>query len=274
MALDPLWLGQIGALMSESLYLIIIPLVMLLALWCLERQTFWRFGVLGLAIALGVLTRSEAIDFVVLLGVPLLLMIRGSWKSHFVLGGRCSLELHCCSAPGWFATSSKWVAPSFRLRRAASARVILLVGIRSGEPCLRKFLRWLCDRRGDPPRTSNHLTGRRVGRSCSWTAQPQNQRSSCTESSRGSSSSRLGSEVSAWGLGNQNFQLQLSRGGRPQPDLRTSRESYLLGTRPVCHHRGHHPARRSPRRFVVVVVPIAVAVLTVALTYGSTRLEW
>ena len=59
---------------------------MLLALWCLEKPTFWPFGALGLAIALAVLSRSEAIDFVVLLGVPLLLMIRGSWKSHFVLG--------------------------------------------------------------------------------------------------------------------------------------------------------------------------------------------
>jgi hypothetical protein len=32
-------------------------------------------------------------------------------------------------------------------------------------------------------------------------------------------------------------------------------------------------ARRSPRRFLVVMVPVIVAVVTVALVYGSTRMR-
>ena len=85
-ALDPLWLGPTGALMSESVYLVLIPLVLLLALRCLSKPTYWSFGTLGLAIALAVLTRSEAIDFVVLLGVPLLLMVRVPWRNRGILG--------------------------------------------------------------------------------------------------------------------------------------------------------------------------------------------
>jgi hypothetical protein len=46
-ALNPLWLGFVGALMSESIYLIVIALMLLLALRCLERPTLGRFAILG-----------------------------------------------------------------------------------------------------------------------------------------------------------------------------------------------------------------------------------
>jgi hypothetical protein len=79
-ALDPLWLQPVGALMSESMYLVIIPLMLLLALRCLEHPSIGKFAILGVVIAFAVLIRSEAIDFVVLLGLPLMLFASVPWK--------------------------------------------------------------------------------------------------------------------------------------------------------------------------------------------------
>ena len=83
----------------------------------------------------------------------------------------------------------------------------------------------------------------------------------------------LAREASAWGLGNQNFQLQLAEAeGRNRTSELVGKAIYWVLV-PFVIIGAITLARRSPRRFVVVVVPIAVAVLTVALTYGSTRLR-
>lgn len=85
-AVSPLWFQPSGILMSESIYLVLIPLVLLLAVDSVERPEVWRFGALGAAIALATLTRSEAIDFIVLLGIPVVLLMSGSWKRRLTVG--------------------------------------------------------------------------------------------------------------------------------------------------------------------------------------------
>ena len=141
-ALDPLWLGPIGALMSESIYLVIIPLALLLALRCVAEPTFWRFGALGLVIGLGVLTRSEAIDFVVLLGVPLLLMVRSSWKNRCVLGLALLVGAALMLGP-WLVRNEVKLGGAVLSTRTGrhSGRVILHVDVRPDEPPLRRILR-------------------------------------------------------------------------------------------------------------------------------------
>ncbi len=84
-AINPLWLSLVGSLLSESIYLIVIPLMLLLALRCVERPNWVRFATLGVTVALAVLIRSEAIDFVVLLGVPVLLFASVPWKMRGIL---------------------------------------------------------------------------------------------------------------------------------------------------------------------------------------------
>jgi len=79
-ALSPLWFQPSGILMSESLYLVAIPAMLLLALACLERPTVWRFGGLGMSIGLATLIRSEALDFVVLIGVLVLVLVAARWR--------------------------------------------------------------------------------------------------------------------------------------------------------------------------------------------------
>ena len=85
-AVDPLWFQPSGILMSESIYLVVIPGVLLMALLCVERPTIWRFGSLGLVIAVAALVRSEAVDLIVLLGVPVILTAAGDWRRRAQTG--------------------------------------------------------------------------------------------------------------------------------------------------------------------------------------------
>ena len=76
-ALDPLWVQQGGFLMSESLYLVIVPTMLLFALRCIDRPNRWDFLVLGFLIGIATLTRSEAVDFVLLLGLVVVVLAVG-----------------------------------------------------------------------------------------------------------------------------------------------------------------------------------------------------
>ena len=59
--------------MSESVYLVIIPTMLLFALRCIDKARRWDFVVLGLLIGVATLTRSEAVDFIVLLAIPVVI---------------------------------------------------------------------------------------------------------------------------------------------------------------------------------------------------------
>jgi hypothetical protein len=83
-ALDPLWVQWGGFLMSESLYLVIVPAMLLFALRCMDRSNPWDFLALGLLIGIATLTRSEAVDFVVLLGVVVVVFATGAWWERIV----------------------------------------------------------------------------------------------------------------------------------------------------------------------------------------------
>ena len=83
-ALDPLWVQWDGFLMSESLYLVIIPAMLLFALRCLDRPNPWDFLALGLLVGVATLTRSEAVDFVVLLGVVVVVLATRAWRDRVV----------------------------------------------------------------------------------------------------------------------------------------------------------------------------------------------
>ena len=79
-ACSPLWVQWGGRLLSESVYLVVIPVLLWLTLECVDRPRWWTFGLVGLVIGIATLTRSEAILFVVVLGVPLVLLGSRSWR--------------------------------------------------------------------------------------------------------------------------------------------------------------------------------------------------
>jgi 4-amino-4-deoxy-L-arabinose transferase-like glycosyltransferase len=85
-ALSPLWVQWGGQLLSESVYLVVIPVLLWMALECLDRPKWWVFGAAGVTIGLAVLTRSEALWFVVLLGIPLVFMGAREWDRRLGYG--------------------------------------------------------------------------------------------------------------------------------------------------------------------------------------------
>ena len=275
-AVDPLWLGPIGAVMSESIYLIIIPLALLLALECLARPTFWRFGALGLIVGLAVLTRSEAIDFVVLLGVPLLLMVHVSWKTRCTLGVALLVGAALVLGP-WLVRNE--------VRLGGAVLSTQEGGTVAGSYCPLTF------DRANPVYGGFDIEcvygagvrviwgGKATGRAGHWTEVSLDH--ALTEEAKQYALNHLGQlprvvlarEESAWGLGNQNFQLGLAQAeGRNRTSELVGKALYWVFA-PFVIVGAVLLARRSPQRFLLVMVPIVVTVLTVALVYGSTRMR-
>jgi hypothetical protein len=85
-AFGPLWIQPSGKVLSESVYLVVIPLLLLAALRCIDRPSRLRFAVVGLTIGIAALTRSEALSLILLLGVPLVLFATRPWRERVRFG--------------------------------------------------------------------------------------------------------------------------------------------------------------------------------------------
>jgi hypothetical protein len=69
-AVDPMWFQPATNLMAEGIFLWMVPVVLLAAVWCRNRGTWVRIILLGLAVGLATLTRSEAILLLPAIAVP------------------------------------------------------------------------------------------------------------------------------------------------------------------------------------------------------------
>ena len=78
----PVFVAMDGSLMSEPLYALGVALVLLAALRAAAQPSLRRSAVLGLAIGLTTLVRSEALVLVLLVGVPLVLLLRERRAAH------------------------------------------------------------------------------------------------------------------------------------------------------------------------------------------------
>jgi hypothetical protein len=83
-ALHPLWFQHAGFGVSESVYLVVVPGMLLLAARAVDRPTPLRMALLGAAVGLAALTRSEGILFAVALVVPVGVIAAPSWKRRLV----------------------------------------------------------------------------------------------------------------------------------------------------------------------------------------------
>jgi hypothetical protein len=98
-AFHPLWMIPGRALYSESLYLIVVASVLLLALRAVRAPTFGRFAVLGIATGVATLTRSEALLLAVFVGLPAVIVAASGRRL------RCAAAL----AAGTLAIVAPWV---------------------------------------------------------------------------------------------------------------------------------------------------------------------
>jgi hypothetical protein len=273
-AFDPLWLQPVGTLMSESVYLIVIPMMLLLALRCLEHPRVSRFAILGVVIALAVLIRSEAIDFVVLLGLPLLIFAAVPWKRRSLLGLAFVAGLVLVLGP-WIIRNQVQVGGAV----LSDQQGLTLAGsyctntFNPKDPTYGSF-------NGDCADGSGAVFIKYVqppDRAKGWSELALDR--ALTSSSETFARQHLGQlpgvvlarEASTWGLGNHTYQLDLAvAGGRNRTYEELGSITYWIFL-PFVLVGGVVLAKQSWRRLIIMVVPIVVVALNVAITYGSTR---
>ena len=98
-AVHPLWLQHAGAGVSESLYLVAVPLVLLLGVRAIDSPTWQRMAALGAAIGFAALTRSEGVLFYLALLVPVALVAAHRWKDRAVALGVATVAVMLVLAP-------------------------------------------------------------------------------------------------------------------------------------------------------------------------------
>lgn len=272
-AVNPLWLGLVGSLLSESIYLVIIPGMLLLALRCLERPSVGRFVALGVAIALATLTRSEAIDFVVFLGVPVLLFAAVPWKRR----GLLALSL----LVGVVALVGPWL-----IRNEVQVGGAVLStdkgGTLAGSYCADTF---------NPASpyygAFSGLYATALAASIITYEKPPDPKTGWNQLSVDSALTKaaetyarhhigqiprvvVAREAATWGLDYSNEILTAHSEGRTKTGEQMSIVLYWLLI-PFVLIGGVALARSSWRRLVIIAVPIVVVAINVAITYGSTR---
>lgn len=96
----PLWIVD-GTIVAESIYALVIGLLLLAALDAIDRPSLRTFAVLGATIGLAALARSEGLSLLVLLVVPVLLLLRLGWRERISMAVIAGLAAGALIAP-WF----------------------------------------------------------------------------------------------------------------------------------------------------------------------------
>ncbi len=275
-AASPVWFQPSGILMSESVYLVVIPGILLMALRCVDRPTAWRFGSLGLLIAVAILIRSEAIDLVVLLGIPVILMAAA--------GRRKRIQAGLALLVGFLVVLTPWVVRNDIQLGGASLSTnggVTLAGsycpaaLNPSSSSYGSF-NYACAideyifliKHTRPPGGARSYTELTLNRAATRQAETfaRNHLSDIP-------GLVLAREMSLWGFGNQSFQLSLATAeGRVTGYEQAGRILYwvllpfvILGLIVL--------ATISWKSLVIVTVPLAVVALNSAAFYGSTRMR-
>ncbi len=275
-AVDPLWFQSSGILMSESVYLVVIPTILLLTLICLENPRGWRFGVVGIAIGIAVLTRSEAVWLLVLLGVPLAVMAAGPWRKR--------LSFILCVAGGAALVLVPWLIRNevqlggFVLADDSGATLVGSYNAATFDPNSPAYGSFDVSYSDDvagyfvldqhPPDGGKRWSERTLI-------------NALTSVSIHFARSHLADlpgvvfarEAAVWGFPDQRWEMSLAKGeGRVQIYEEGGQIFYwiklpfvLIGTVVL--------ARTSRRIFAVIAIPIVVVALNAAVFYGSTRMR-
>jgi len=91
--------------MSESIFLIVIPAVLLSAVGFLDDPTALHAFILGVAVGAATLTRSESILLVVVLGAPVVLLAAKAWRTRVTFAATLFA--------GCFVLVAPWVVRNF-----------------------------------------------------------------------------------------------------------------------------------------------------------------
>jgi 4-amino-4-deoxy-L-arabinose transferase-like glycosyltransferase len=277
-AFDPLWVQQSGFLMSESVYLVIIPTMLLFALRCIDRPNRWDFAVLGVLIGLATLTRSEAVDFVVVLGVPVVLLAVRRWRERLVFGlvllagvallvgpwlVRNDLEMGALilSSNGGDTLSGSYCSPTYSPKNPAYGGFDQ--DCQFGEAAVIVIYR-------RPPNHARNWTERTLSGELSALAKTY-----ALDHLGDLPGVVLAREGRAWGVyapgAALDFDVNEDGNGARGPKQAGQVLNWVL--LPLAVVGGVQLARRSRRRLLLVAVPIVVVAINAAAFYGSTRIR-
>ena len=275
-AFNPVWIQPVGALMSESVYLVVIPLLLLQALRCLEKPTIGRYVVLGIVVASAVLTRPDAIGFVLFLGVPLLILIPAPWQLRGLLGVALLTGLLLMLSP-WLIRNEVQIGGAV----LSDQEGVTLAGsycpntFKSADPSYGSF-DGLCSLdesagvvvRMRPPNGARQWTELALDRELTHVSEQF-----AIHHLRSLPGVALAREASTWGLGNHTFQLYLAiTEGRNKTYEQAGWILYWVMV-PFVLIGSVALARRSWRTVVIVVAPIGLVAVNAAIFYGSTRVR-
>ena len=275
-AFSPVWVQPSGKVLSESVYLVVVPLLLLAALRSIERPSRLRLAAVGLMIGVAALTRSEALSLIVLLGIPVVLFATRPWKERarfglIVLAGfalvvgpwliRNDVELggFTLSTDSGTTLAGAYSPATFDPNSPLYGSSDLNVEVGDADAVLVYE---------HPPDHAKHWTELTLSNAESHIA---------TTYARGHLSDLpgvvLAREGRLWGLYASGAQLQFDltadADGVRGFQLAAQYLNWILV--PLTIVGGIVLYRRSRRDLVVVVAPIVAAALNAALSYGSTR---
>ena len=274
-AFNPVWIQPVGALMSESIYLVVIPLILLQALRCLEKPTIGRYVALGVVVAGAVLTRPDAIDFVVFIGVPLLILVAVPWQNRVLLGVALLVGLLLVLGP-WLIRNEVQIGGAV----ISDQEGLTLAGsycpntFNSADPSYGSF-DGLCSLTTGtevvltkPPNGARQWTELAIDRKLTQLSE---------QFARHHLSALpkivVAREAATWGLGNHSYQLQLAiLEGRNETYEQAGWIVYWVMV-PFVVIGAVVLARRSWQYFAILVAPLAAVAVNAAIFYGSTRLR-
>jgi 4-amino-4-deoxy-L-arabinose transferase-like glycosyltransferase len=275
-AVSPVWFQPSGILMSESVYLIAIPGILLVAVRCIECPTAWRFGGLGILMAAATLIRSEAIDLIVLLGIPVILIAAKGWRQRIKSGVVLVVGFMIILTPwlvrneiqlgGASLSTNGGITLAGSYCPAALNQDNSAYGSFNYACAIGEYIFLLKHTR--PPNGARSYTELTINQTAASQAETF-ARNHLNDMPR----LVLARESSVWGFGNQSFQLSLATAeGRVTGYERVDMILYwallpfvILGLAVL--------ARLSWKRLVVVSVPLVVVSLNSAIFYGSTRMR-
>jgi 4-amino-4-deoxy-L-arabinose transferase-like glycosyltransferase len=105
-----LWLPD-GALMAETTYGVFVTLTLLAAVWTIRRPTLGRAALLGVAGALAALTRGEALGLLALLAVGIAWRAPGPWRPRVGLVAVAAVACLVVLAPWTIRNLSTFAKP-------------------------------------------------------------------------------------------------------------------------------------------------------------------
>ena len=277
-ALDPLWVQQGGFLMSESVYLVVIPTMLLFALRCIDGPNRWDFAILGVLIGIAALTRSEAVDFIVLLGIPAVIFASHSWHKRMVLGLVLLAGIVLVIGPWLIRNDIQLGSPTlstnggFTLSGSYSAATFSPSSPEYGgfDDSSQNGLAAVIFSYVKPPNHAKHWTERTLSDAMATAS---------TNYAQGHLSDlpgvMLAREGRVWGVYAPGTELTFDvsedgNGGAGPKQVGQIVNWVLL---PLAVVGAARVATRSRRRLIIVMVPVVVVAINAALFYGSTRLR-